>query len=105
MSERLFTRNFVLVSVASLGHQISFQLLLATMPLYILQMGGREIEVGMLMAIVAATALAVRPLSGGAVEMLGRKKTMLVGPAAFGLTAALTLLAVGAYRVAERGHA
>jgi MFS family permease len=88
MSERLFTRNFVLVCVASLGHQISFQLLLATMPLYVLQMGGRETEVGMLMAIVAATALAVRPASGWAVEMLGRKKTMLVGPAAFATASA-----------------
>jgi MFS family permease len=83
MSERLFTRNFVLVCVASLGHQTSFQLLLATMPLYVLQMGGRETEVGMLMGIVAAAALAVRPASGWAVETLGRKKTMLVGPATF----------------------
>ena len=88
MSERLFTRNFVLVGVASLGHQTSFQLLLATMPLYVLQMGGRETEVGMLMAIVAAAALAVRPASGWAVETWGRKKTMLVGPAAFATAAA-----------------
>ncbi len=88
MSERLFTRNFVLVCVASLGHHISFQLLLATMPLYVLQMGGRETEVGLLMGIVAAAALAVRPASGWAVEMLGRKKTMLVGPAAFATASA-----------------
>jgi MFS family permease len=88
MSERLFTRNFVLVGVASLSHQTSFQLLLATMPLYVLQMGGRETEVGMLMGIVAAAALAVRPASGWAVETLGRKKTMLVGPAAFATASA-----------------
>ena len=88
MSERLFTRNFVLVCVASLGQHISFQLLLATMPLYVLQMGGRETEVGLLMGIVAAAALAVRPASGWAVEMLGRKKTMLVGPAAFATASA-----------------
>jgi len=88
MSERLFTRNFALVCVASLGQQISFQLLLATMPLYVLQMGGRETEVGLLMGIVAAAALAVRPASGWAVETLGRKKTMLVGPAAFATASA-----------------
>jgi MFS family permease len=88
MSEQLFTRNFVLVCVASLGQHISFQLLLATMPLYVLQMGGRETEVGLLMGIVAAAALAVRPASGWAVEMLGRKKTMLVGPAAFATASA-----------------
>jgi MFS family permease len=88
MSERLFTRDFVLVCVASLSHQTSFQLLLATMPLYVLQMGGRETEVGMLMGIVAAAALAVRPASGWAVETLGRKKTMLVGPAAFATASA-----------------
>ncbi|MDH4266857.1 MAG: MFS transporter [Deltaproteobacteria bacterium] len=88
MSERLFTRDFVLVGVASLSHQTSFQLLLATMPLYVLQMGGRETEVGMLMGIVAAAALAVRPASGWAVETLGRKKTMLVGPAAFATASA-----------------
>jgi MFS family permease len=88
MSERLFTRNFAMVCVASLGQQISFQLLLATMPLYVLQMGGRETEVGLLMGIVAAAALAVRPASGWAVETLGRKKTMLVGPAAFATASA-----------------
>lgn len=88
MSERLFTRNFVLVCVASLSHQTSFQLLLAAMPLYVLQMGGRETEVGMLMGIVAVAALAVRPASGWAVETLGRKKTMLVGPAAFATASA-----------------
>jgi len=88
MSERLFTRNFALVCVASLGQQISFQLLLATMPLYVLRMGGRETEVGLLMGIVAAAALAVRPASGWAVETLGRKKTMLVGPAAFATASA-----------------
>jgi MFS family permease len=88
MSERLFTCNFVLVCVASLGHQTSFQLLLATMPLYVLQMGGRETEVGMLMGIVAGAALAVRPASGWAVETLGRKKTMLVGPATFATASA-----------------
>jgi MFS family permease len=88
MSERLFTRNFILVCVASLGHQTSFQLLLATMPLYVLQMGGRETEVGLLMGVVAAAALAVRPASGWAVETLGRKKTMLVGPATFAIASA-----------------
>lgn len=88
MSERLFTRNFVLVCVASLSHYTSFQLLLATLPLYVLQMGGGETEVGMLMAVVAAAALAVRPLSGWAVETLGRKKTMVVGPAAFAAASA-----------------
>ena len=88
MSERLFTRSFVLVCLASLSHNSSFQLLLATLPLYVLQMGGGETEVGMLMAVVAAAALAVRPLSGWAVENLGRKKTMLVGPAAFATASA-----------------
>jgi MFS family permease len=88
MSERLFTRDFVLVCVASLSHYTSFQLLLATMPLYVLQMGGRETEVGMVMGIVAAAALAVRPASGWAVETLGRKKTMLIGPAAFATASA-----------------
>ncbi len=88
MSERLFTRNFVLVCVASLSHNTSFQLLLATLPLYVLQMGGGETEVGMLMAVVAAAALAVRPVSGWAVETLGRKKTMFVGPATFATASA-----------------
>ena len=88
ISERLFTRNFILVCVASLAHQTSFQLLLATMPLYVLQMGGRETEVGLIMGVVAVTALAVRPLSGWTVETLGRKKTMLAGPAAFAVGSA-----------------
>ena len=42
MSERLFTRTFVLVCGSSLSHQISFRLLLAAMPLYVLKVGGGE---------------------------------------------------------------
>jgi MFS family permease len=88
MAERLFTAHFFLVCSASLAHYLSFQLLLATMPLYVLEMGGGEIDVGLVMGVVAVTALAVRPVSGWAVEAWGRKRTMLAGPAAFATASA-----------------
>jgi MFS family permease len=93
VAERLFTFNFILVCVASLAHYTSFQLLLATMPLYVLQMGGRETEVGIVMGTVAAAALAIRPASGWAAETWGRKKTMLLGPAAFAAASAAYVFA------------
>ena len=84
-ADRLLTRNFVLVCLASLTHNTSFHVLLAALPLYVLQMGGHETEVGMLMAIAAGAALLMRPFSGWAVGAMGRKKTMLLGTAAFAI--------------------
>jgi MFS family permease len=79
----------VLVCVAALFHFTSFQLLLATMPLYVIQhLGGHNSDVGLLMGIVALTALAMRPVSGWAVEALGRRKVMMFGPFAFAVASA-----------------
>ncbi|MCL4535875.1 MAG: MFS transporter [Bacteroidetes bacterium] len=79
----LFTRDFVLVCLASFAHGTSFQLLLATMPLYVLALGGRETDVGLLMGLVSLSALAARPAAGWAVDAKGRKAVMLFGPSVF----------------------
>jgi MFS family permease len=95
MKERLFTRNFILVCLSAFTHFISFQLLLATLPLYVINnLGGRESDVGLLMGATAIIALATRPISGWAVEAIGRKPVMLYGSAAFTI-ATITYAIVG----------
>jgi MFS family permease len=93
MNSPLFTRNFILVCLSAFTHFISFQLLLATLPLYIIgQMGGTNTDVGLLMGATAIIALVTRPISGWAVEAIGRKPVMLYGSAAF--TVATVIYAV-----------
>jgi len=89
----LFTRNFILVSLASTVNGGSFQLLLAVLPLYVLELGGRETEVGLLFSVMSLAALLVRPLVAWAVEAYGRKRLMLIGPVAY-ITAGLGYLLV-----------
>jgi MFS family permease len=84
----LFTLNFLLVCVACFAHAVSSQLLLATLPLYVLELGGRETDVGLLFGLMAISALAVRPAAGWAVETLGRKPVMLFGPSVFATASA-----------------
>ncbi len=102
---RLLTGSFVLVCLANFAHTSSMQILLATMPLYVLELGGRETDVGLLFGLLAISALASRPLAGWAVEARGRKLVMLSGPAIFGtaslayalITSVPTMLLVRAY--------
>jgi MFS family permease len=82
----LFTPDFVLVCIACFFHFGSFTILLATIPLYVVQnLAGRETDVGLVMGIVALAALAIRPAAGWAVEGLGRKPVMLFAPAVFAI--------------------
>ena len=51
------------------------------LPLYVKQLGGSEIEIGMVMGIYSAVGIVSQPLLGPWVDALGRRPFMLVGVA------------------------
>lgn len=81
----LASRPFVLLCVSTLLFYVSFQLLLAVIPLHTVRLGGGELEVGLVTALFAATAMVLRPLAGALTDRLGRRPLILAGPAVFGL--------------------
>jgi MFS family permease len=60
------------------------------LPLYIQQLGGNEIQIGMVMGLYSGVGIVCQPLIGPWVDVIGRRPFMLVG---IGLVVAASLLA------------
>ena len=79
--ERILTADFALACGSSFAAFASFYLLLATLPAYVVRIGGSESEVGAVIGSFSATALALRLRVGRAADVHGRKPFVLVGAA------------------------
>ena len=60
------------------------------LPLYIQQLGGNEVQVGMVMGLYSGVGIVCQPLIGPWVDVIGRRPFMLIG---IGLAVAASLLA------------
>src|SRR3972149_6222518 len=87
----LYTLQFGLLCATTFGFAMSFQLLLPTLPLFALQVGGTEAEVGLIMGFFTATALAVRPFAGRMIDRRGRRGLLLLGLGVSGMSSLLYL--------------
>ena len=76
---RIFTLNFVLACSGTFAFFSSFQLLLPTLPIYIVQIGGSQAEIGLLIGVFTVSAVALRPFIGRDVDKRGRRRYMLLG--------------------------
>ncbi|MNK30104.1 Inner membrane transport protein YajR [compost metagenome] len=90
----LYTRDFLLASVAAFTGFGSMYLLLASLPLYVLALGGKTADVGLVMAIYTLAAVVARPLMGRALSG-GRKPMMIAGALGMAGSIALYLLPLG----------
>ena len=75
----LFTRGLLLLCIAVFFQMFSFQMLLPVMPLYLLDIGGSEGQVGLILGITAGTAMLFRPLTGWIADRYGRKPLLVAG--------------------------
>ncbi len=85
----IWTRNFTLLCLANLTLFMSLQMLLPTLPLYLLEIGGDQRDVGYVMGVYTISAMAIRPISGWLLDNYGRKKFMIMGLV---MVVAITLL-------------
>ena len=76
----LFTRRFVLVWVANLFMEISYMLFLH-FPGFLRDLGAVEVEIGVIFALTALAAIAVRPALGRAMDVRGRREVILAAGA------------------------
>jgi MFS family permease len=90
---RLFTPNFLLLWVTSFGLFASFHLLLPTLPLYVLQLGGSESQVGLIIGVLTISSVLSRPWVGREADRRGKKRLLVWGAVAF-------LAAMAAYNLA-----
>lgn len=92
MSEKkaLWTKDFVILALSNFMLFVAFQMLLPTLPVYVTDMGGDQLAVGLVISLFTVSALLVRPFAGKALDTIGRKPVLLLGLAIF-------LLAVAGY--------
>jgi MFS family permease len=75
----MWTKNFFLLSVANLSLFVSLLLLLPTLPLYLIAIGGTQRDVGYVMGTYTLGAMLMRAVAGWLLDRYGRKKIMVVG--------------------------
>ncbi|VVB96633.1 Multidrug resistance protein MdtG [uncultured archaeon] len=88
-NKKLFTRNFVLTTLSTITIFTSFYFLLVTLPIYILQLGGSESEIGLIIGVFTISSVLLRPFIGRELDMRGRKKILLAGSLVFLLSTLL----------------
>jgi len=85
----LFTRDFVLLCLVTLGYFFSFFFFFPTLPFFIKHLGGQESDVGLLIGISSFVAFLVKPLAGRWVDHRGRVPLMTAAAALFACSAIL----------------
>ncbi|MGE5585870.1 MAG: MFS transporter [Bacillota bacterium] len=87
--ETLFTRNFILTCFATLLFYMSFHLLLPTLPVYVLGLGGTKGDVGLVMSAFAMASVFMRPFAGRWADEGHKKGLMLAGASVYVASAIL----------------
>ena len=81
----VISRDFVLACAANFAFFGSMHYLLPALPLYVLQLGGQESDVGLIMGTFTVTAVILRPFVGRGVDRWRRKPFLLLGALIFTL--------------------
>lgn len=77
--EPLWTRDFILISIASLFITMGFQMLLPVLPVFSAKLGGSDSWAGMVIGIFTISAVLMRPIAGRLLDKQGRRGVYIVG--------------------------
>lgn len=88
---RLFTRNFVFATLANFSNALGMQMLVATLPVYVVSMGGSRFDAGAVSGALALVALAFRPLAGWITDSWSRRPVVLTGTSCYGIASIIYL--------------
>ena len=75
----LWTRDFILISIASLLITLGFQMLLPVLPVFSAELGGSDAWAGLVVGIFTISAVIMRPIAGRLLDKQGRKGVFLIG--------------------------
>jgi len=75
----LWTRDFILISIASLFITLGFQMLLPVLPVFSAKLGGSDAWAGLVVGIFTISAVIMRPIAGRLLDKQGRKGVFLIG--------------------------
>ena len=87
--QRLWTLDFVLNLLTAHFLFAGFSSLFTVVPSFVLDLGGEEWQIGVVVGSFGAVSLAVRPLAGRWIYYLGAKRVAFAGAALFGIASLL----------------
>ncbi len=79
VSERVWSRDFILICLGNFTTFASFQLLLPTLPIYVESLGGKPFEVGLVVGLFTIPAIILRPFIGHWMDRRGRRGILILG--------------------------
>jgi MFS family permease len=91
--DHLFTANFAFATLANFVNAFSQQMLMATLPVYVISLNGSQADAGLVSGAVAVTAVLFRPLLGWLTDAWRRRPLVLIGLTVNGFANAVYLLA------------
>ncbi len=91
--DRLFTSDFVFATLANFANAFGMQMLVATLPVYVIDLGGSRSDAGLVTGALAITALLFRPFVGWLTDAWRRRPLVLIGTSCYGLASVVYLLA------------
>jgi MFS family permease len=93
IKDRLFSSDFILATVANLANGLGIMMLSATLPVYVISLGGSQTEAGLISSAGSFTALLFRPLVGWLSDAWQRRHMVLIGTSCYGFASVVYLLA------------
>lgn len=84
--ERLWTKNYIMLTITALLLFSGFYLLMPTLPIFIKEIGGSESQVGFIVGVFTISAVIVRPIVGGLMDKYGRRVFIISGLIFFAIT-------------------
>ncbi|GGA81266.1 MFS transporter [Ornithinibacillus halotolerans] len=92
-STKIWTKDFINISLVQFIVFIGFYTLLTTLPIYVMkELGGTEAQGGLVVTIMLIAAIIMRPISGNLIEKVGKKNTLMWGTGLFSGTMFFYLL-------------
>jgi MFS family permease len=93
VGDRLLTSNFVFATLVNFVNAFSMQMLTATLPVYVLSLGGNQADAGLVSGAIALTAVLFRTSLGWLTDAWRRRPVVLTGIAFQGFGNVVYLLA------------
>lgn len=90
---KILTRDFLLVGCAQFAFSFVANLLVPTLPVYLLGLGASEVEIGVLIGSFSVSALVLRPFVGRRLSKTPEKRFMIAGCLLFAITCLAYLIA------------
>lgn len=81
-TDKLFNRQYITMCLLAIIFFFGECILITSIPLFTLKLGGTEAAAGLFMSVVSLAALVVRPLMGRLMDTRSRRLVLLIGTAA-----------------------